>query len=48
MSDWRDAGGVKMPFKIVLEQGGKKAGEAVVSQYQFNTGLKGEDLAKKP
>ncbi len=48
MSDWRDAGGVKMPFKIVLEQGGKKAGEAVVSQYQFNTGLKAEDLAKKP
>jgi hypothetical protein len=48
MSDWRDAGGVKMPFKVVLEQGGKKAGEAVVSQYQFNTGLKAEDLAKKP
>ncbi len=48
MSDWRDAGGVKMPFKIVLEQGGKKAGEAVVSGYQFNTGLKAEDLAKKP
>jgi len=37
MSDWRDAGGVKMPFEIVLEQGGRKAGEAVVSQYRFNT-----------
>lgn len=48
MSDWRDAGGVKMPFKVVLEQGGRKAGEAVVSGYQFNTGLKAEDLAKKP
>jgi zinc protease len=48
LSDWRDASGVKMPFKIVLEQGGKKAGEAVVSGYQFNTGLKAEDLAKKP
>ncbi len=48
MSDWRDAGGVKMPFKIALQQGGRNAGEAVVSQYQFNTGLKGEDLAKKP
>ena len=48
MSDWRDAGGVKMPFEIVLEQGGRKAGEAVVSQYRFNTGLKTEDLAKKP
>jgi zinc protease len=48
VSDWRDASGVKMPFKVVLEQGGKKAGEAVVSGYQFNTGLKAEDLAKKP
>jgi predicted Zn-dependent peptidase len=48
MSDWRDAGGVKMPFKIVLQQGGQKAGEAVVSEYKFNTGLKAEDLAKKP
>jgi zinc protease len=48
ISDWRDAGGVKMPFKIVLEQGGQKAGEAAVSGYQFNTGLKAEDLAKKP
>ena len=48
MSDWRDAGGVKMPFKIVLEQDGHKAGEAVVSGYQFNTGLKAEELAKKP
>ena len=48
MSDWRDAGGVKMPFKVVLEQGGHKVGEEVVSEYQFNTGLKAEDLAKKP
>ncbi len=47
VSDWRDAGGVKMPFKIVLEQDGKKAGEATVSSYQFNTGLKAEDLGKK-
>jgi zinc protease len=49
MSDWRDAGGgVKMPFKVVLDQDGHKAGDAVVSGYQFNTGLKAEDLAKKP
>jgi zinc protease len=48
MSDWRDAGGVKMPFKVVLEEGGRKAGEAVVSAYRFNTGLKAEDLAQKP
>ncbi len=48
MSDWRDAGGgVKMPFKIALEQNGKKAGDATVSTYRFNTGLKAEDLSKK-
>jgi hypothetical protein len=39
---------VKMPFKIVLQQGGQKAGEGIVSEYKFNTGLKSEDLAKKP
>ena len=49
LSDWRDAGGgVKMPFRVVLEQDGKKAGEGVVSSYQFNTGIKSEDLSKKP
>ncbi len=49
LSDWRDAGGgVKMPYKVVLEQDGKKAGEGVASGYQFNTGLKSEDLSKKP
>ena len=48
MTDWRDAGGVKMPFKIELQQGGRAAGQAVVSSYQFNTGLKAEDLSKKP
>ncbi len=48
ISDWNDAGGVKMPFKIALEQDGRKAGDAVVARYQFNTGLKAEDLAKKP
>ena len=48
MSDWRDAGsGLKMPFKITLEQGGRTAGEGTVSAYQFNTGLKAEDLSKR-
>ena len=47
-ADWRDAGGVKMPFKATLQQGGKQVGEAAISAYQFNTGLKAEDLSKKP
>lgn len=49
LSDWRDAGnGLQMPFKISIEQDGKPAGEAAVSGYQFNTGIKSEDLSKKP
>jgi hypothetical protein len=47
-SDWRETGGIKLPFKILLQQDGKKAGEATVAEYQFNTGLKAEDLSKKP
>jgi zinc protease len=47
-SDWRDASGIKMPFKILLEQNGRKLGDATVSEYQFNTGLKAEELSKKP
>ena len=47
-SDWRVTGGIKLPFKILLQQDGKKAGEATVAEYQFNTGLKAEDLSKKP
>jgi zinc protease len=48
VSDWRDAGGLKMPFHATLEQNGKKVGDATISAYQFNTGLKAEDLSKKP
>ena len=47
-ADWREAGGIKMPFKLTLQQDGRKLGEATVSGYQFNTGLKEEDLSKKP
>jgi hypothetical protein len=47
-SDWRETGGLKLPFKVVLQQDGKKAGEVTVAEYQFNTGLKAEELAKKP
>src|SRR5579883_588811 len=47
-SDWRDAGGVKMPYKIGIEQNGRKMGDVTVFEYRFNTGLKAEDLSKKP
>lgn len=47
-SDWRETAGIKMPFKGILQQDGKKVGDVTVAGYQFNTGLKAEDLSKKP
>jgi zinc protease len=46
--DWRETGGLKMPFKSRLEQNGQKAAEATVVEYKFNTGLKVEELSKRP
>jgi len=47
-SDWRDVDGIKLPFKVLIEQNGKKTGEAVVSEIKLNSGLKPEELSKKP
>lgn len=47
-SDWRDAGGVKLPYKAQIEQGGKKAGDATVSEIRLNAGLDAAELSKKP
>jgi zinc protease len=47
-SDWRETAGIKMPFKGSLQQDGKKVGDVTVAGYQFNTGLKADDLSKKP
>ena len=48
LSDWRETGGVKMPFKNLIEQNGKAAAEATVVDYKFNTGLKAEEMGKRP
>ena len=47
-SDWRDVEGIKLPFKVVIEQNGKKTGEAAVSEIKLNSGLTPEELNKKP
>lgn len=47
-SDWRDVGGVKLPFKVSITQGGRKFAEASVQEILINQGLKAEDLARKP
>jgi hypothetical protein len=47
-SDWRDVDGVKLPFKAIMEQNDKKLGEVTVSEFKLNSGLKPEELSKKP
>lgn len=47
-SDFRDVNGYKLPFKILIEQDGKKFAEGGITENKVNTGLKLEDLAKKP
>jgi zinc protease len=47
-SDWREAGEVKVPFKIAITQDGKDMSSVVVQDYKFNSGLKAEELSKRP
>ena len=47
-SDWRDAGGLKAPFKTTIQQNGKKFADVTVQEFKLNTGLKAEELSKKP
>jgi zinc protease len=48
LSDWRDVSGIRLPYKLVVEQGGKKFAEATVSEWKLNGGLTVEELSKKP
>lgn len=44
--DFREVNGVRVPFKTVVFQNGKKFAESQCTEFQYNTGLKAEDLAK--
>jgi zinc protease len=46
--DFRDVGGIKVPFKITLNQGGHRFSDAVVRDYKINTGLNPLELARRP
>jgi zinc protease len=46
--DYRDVGGLKVPFKLTINQGGRKFSEAVVKDYKINTGLIPLELARRP
>jgi zinc protease len=46
--DFTEAGGLKAPKKITVNQNGKKFAELTVEEYKLNSGVKPEDLIKKP
>ena len=46
--DFRDIGGIKVPFKITINQGGHKFSDVTVKDYKINTGLNPQELARRP
>jgi zinc protease len=48
LEDFADAGGIKAPKKITVNQNGNKFAEMTVDEYRINSGLKAEDISKKP
>ncbi len=47
-SDFREVNGIKVPFHVTYQQGGKHLADSTVSQFQINTGLQLEDLERRP
>ena len=47
-SDWRDISGIRVPFKVTIEQGGQKFAEGVVTDVKLNTGLSASEVGQKP
>jgi zinc protease len=46
--DFRDVGGIKIPFKVTINQGGRRYSDVVVKDYKINTGLNPLELARRP
>ena len=46
--EFREIDGLKLPVKIVINQGGKKFADTSVMDFKLNTGLKIPDLARRP
>ncbi|HYP05184.1 MAG TPA: hypothetical protein VER03_03035, partial [Bryobacteraceae bacterium] len=48
LSDWKEVGGIRLPHKLVIEQGGRKFADATVTGWTLNGGLSAGELSKKP
>jgi hypothetical protein len=46
--DFRDVGGIMVPFKFTISQGGSLSSDVVVKDYKINTGLNPLELARRP
>ena len=46
--DYRDVGGLKVPFKLTITSGGAKYADVTVKDYVLNSGLKLQDLERRP
>ncbi len=47
-ADFRDVGGLKIPFQVSITQGGQKFADVTVKEARINSGLKLDDLVKRP
>jgi len=47
-TDYRDVSGMKIPFKVAITISGKKFQDLTVKSMQINSGLKVQDLEKRP
>jgi zinc protease len=47
-SDFREVAGVKIPFFTRIVQGGQMSADVKVEDFRVNTGLKAQDLGKRP
>jgi len=46
--DWRAVDNIKLPFKMSVAQDGRKFGDLITMEIKLNSGLKPDELAKKP
>ena len=46
--DFQQAGDLRVPKKVTVNQNGKKFAELTIEEFKLNSGLKPDDLSKKP
>ena len=46
--DWKEVGGVRLPHKITIRQGERVAAEVSIQQWTIDSGLKADEVSKRP